>query len=438
MKPTAPLVFLLALLPATVFADDLRGHGGPVRGLSVAIDGRTAVSGSFDSTAILWSLETGSAHEVFRFHAGSVNAVIFLPGPLPLGPLPSGPRFATAGDDGRIALWKTGSAMPERVLEGHRGPVVALALSADGSRLASAAWDGSARVWPLDGAGEVRVFEGHQGNVNGIGFLGTGEIATVGYDATLRLWPASGPARVTTFETPLNALAVLSDGRLAVGGGDGRLRIVSASDGSIAAEIEVAPTPISAIAVSADGQRIAASGLRGAVQILDARTLERLRTLVGPGMPVWSLAFVPGTSDLLTGGNDRLVRRWDTKTGAHLGNGALLAEADPLAAYGDDPGAAVFRACVACHTLQPSEGVRAGPTLHGVMGRRIATLPGYDYSPAFAGHDIVWTKATIARLFEIGPHAYTPGTKMPEQTITRAESRDALVDFLERATASKE
>jgi cytochrome c len=40
----------------------------------------------------------------------------------------------------------------------------------------------------------------------------------------------------------------------------------------------------------------------------------------------------------------------------------------------------------------------------------------------------------VAELFEIGPAAYTPGTKMPEQRIGRKEGRDALVNFLERAT----
>ena len=47
--------------------------------------------------------------------------------------------------------------------------------------------------------------------------------------------------------------------------------------------------------------------------------------------------------------------------------------------------------------------------------------------------DIVWSKETVAKLFEIGPMAYTPGTKMPEQTIGNAEDRAALVDFLEKA-----
>ena len=132
--------------------------------------------------------------------------------------------------------------------------------------------------------------------------------------------------------------------------------------------------------------------------------------------------------------SDRTIRRWDAVTGDHIGQVAIAGAEDPLAAHADDRGAQVFRACVACHTLTPDEGNRAGPTLHGVFGRRIATLPGYNFSPALKKLDIVWTPETVSRLFEIGPMAYTPGTKMPEQKIGSAEDRNALVKFLEKAT----
>ena len=58
---------------------------------------------------------------------------------------------------------------------------------------------------------------------------------------------------------------------------------------------------------------------------------------------------------------------------------------------------------------------------------------GYPH-PALRGMDIVWNAETISRLFEIGPNAYTPGTKMPEQIIGDAEDRAALMRFLEQAT----
>ena len=78
--------------------------------------------------------------------------------------------------------------------------------------------------------------------------------------------------------------------------------------------------------------------------------------------------------------------------------------------------------------------MRAGPTLAGIFGRKIATLPGYNFSAALKHLDIVWTPQTLSKLFEIGPMAYTPGTKMPEQRIGSAEERAALVKFLEKAT----
>ena len=47
---------LLVLLLTTPAHAQLRGHGGPVRGLAVSQDGTEALSGSFNSSAIRWSL----------------------------------------------------------------------------------------------------------------------------------------------------------------------------------------------------------------------------------------------------------------------------------------------------------------------------------------------------------------------------------------------
>jgi cytochrome c len=156
--------------------------------------------------------------------------------------------------------------------------------------------------------------------------------------------------------------------------------------------------------------------------------------LIGPGLPVWSVAFFPDSHTLLTGGTDRVIRRWDAVSGEPVGAVIVGAPSDPLAAYAGDPGAAVFRACVACHTLTADEGNKAGPSLAGIFGRKIASLPGYRYSEALKHMDIVWTPETVAKMFEVGPMAYTPGTKMPEQKIGSPQERQALVEFLAKAT----
>jgi cytochrome c len=168
--------------------------------------------------------------------------------------------------------------------------------------------------------------------------------------------------------------------------------------------------------------------------VIDRKARRLLRTLIGPGLPVWSVVFFPDNKTLLTGGTDRMIRRWDAIKGEPIDSAVIGAPEDPLKQYAGDRGAEVFRACVACHTLTPDEGNKAGPTLWHVFGRRIATLPGYNFSPALKKLDIVWSKETVAKLFEIGPAHYTPGTKMPEQTIGSEDDRKALVDFLGRVT----
>ena len=417
-------LLLLAMCPAYA---QLRGHGGPVRALAISPDGAYAVSGSFDTSAIRWSLNRNVAEQVLRFHDGAVNAVAFL----------KDGRIVTAGADAHIAIWTPGQQQPDNVLDGHTAPVAGLAVSPDGTLLASASWDHSVRLWPLAG-GSPRVLDGNAQNVNGVAFSADGKsVVSAGYDATLRIWPVGGGSgAVFTVPSPLNAVVVAPDGEIVTAGASGKVYFVSPM-GKILDEIEASPTPIISLANSPDGKLVAAAGIRGSVAIIERKTRKLTHTLVGPGLPVWSVAFFPDSRTLLTGGADRMIRRWDVSNGEPVDAVVVGSPEDPLAAYAGNHGAEVFRACVACHTLTPDEGNKAGPSLAGIFGRRIATLPGYRYSDALKHMNIVWTPDTVSKMFEVGPMAYTPGTKMPEQTIGSPEDRKALVDFLAKATAKK-
>jgi cytochrome c len=396
-----------------------------VRALAISADGTSALSGSFDTSAIRWSLRRDAAEQVLRLHEGAVNAVAIL----------GDGRTVTAGDDARIGIWTPGKQDPDAVLEGHEGPIVALDVSPDGAMIASASWDRTIRLWPLAG-GAPRVLEGHQQNVNGIAFAPDGKtLVSAGYDATVRIWPlqARGSPVIATMPTPLNAVVIAPDGEIIAAGADGNVYFLSPAGGPRGA-VEASSAPIISLSISASGERVAAASIRGPIAVIDLKTHRLARKLIGPGLPAWSTAFFPDGRTLLTGGADYMIRRWDSETGELIGDVTIGGPKDPLAAYAGDPGAQVFRACVACHTLRPDAGNRAGPTLHGIFGRRIATLPGYKFSDALQHLDIVWTPETVAKLFEIGPARYTPGTKMPEQRIGASEERDALVKFLERAT----
>lgn len=417
MRKLSVVIAILGTFAA--HAADLRGHGGPVRAIVVQPDGRIATA-SFDTTIIRWQPGRGVAETVLRAHEGAVNALVALPDG----------GYASAGEDRRILVWPKSGITPLRILEGHEAPVASLALSPDGTTLASAAWDGTVRLWPLAG-GSPRVLDQHRGNVNAVAYLSDGTLASAGYDGTLLLHRGAGAPRAIPIGVPLNALASAGD-ELVVAAADGQLRFVNPLTGSMDV-LPVSEVPLVALAASADGKRIGTAGFRGALVLANRETRAIIRRMAGPAFPLWSLAFSPDGTEILTGGADRLVRRWSVATGEPVN--PVLAEATEarFAAFATHPGAEIYKACIACHTLSEEDGNRAGPTLHRLMGRKIGTAPGYTYSAALAGKEIIWSRETVARLFDIGPNAMLPGTKMPEQVVTRAEDREALVDFIEKA-----
>jgi cytochrome c len=152
----------------------LRGHGGPVKSLAISADGSFVLSGSFDSSAIRWSLSKNTAEQVLRFHESAVNAVAVI----------AGGKLATAGEDAQVAIWDDGKLAPTTVLKGHTAPVAALAASPDGKWIASASWDRSIRLAPVAG-GEAQVLTGHQDNVNGLAFTPDGSALVSAADRNL-------------------------------------------------------------------------------------------------------------------------------------------------------------------------------------------------------------------------------------------------------------
>ncbi len=398
-------LLLAGLLPfAPLAAQDLQGHGGPVRALAVD-DAGHVLSGSFDTRAILW--DGAIATRITRHHEGAVTSVLLLPDG----------RFATGGQDGRVAIWDEGAEPGQSDIR-HPMPVGAMA-ALDGG-IASAGWEGRIALW--SGTDAPRYIDAHEGQITGLVAFRNG-LASVGADLHLRFWRKDGSMDAEIgLSAPVSALA--TDGTaLFLASPDGKLRRVGAA-GSIS-EAALAARPLLSVAVGEGA--LAIGSTTGDVWLLDPETLAVEAIIATRQGPVWALAITQGT--LLTGGNDGIIRRW-TLDGTALGEGGGMPEPTLI----NPRGAQVFRACAVCHTLTPDDGARAGPTLHGIFGRRVGTAPGYQYSTALGSLDIVWTAQTISDLFEFGPDAYTPGSRMPEQRVPNAQDRRALITFLETAS----
>jgi cytochrome c len=78
-----------------------------------------------------------------------------------------------------------------------------------------------------------------------------------------------------------------------------------------------------------------------------------------------------------------------------------------------DAGADTFKKCLACHT--PDKGGRnlVGPNLWGIVGRKVASAPGFEarYSDAMKGRGGEWTFERLAKYLH-NPAQEVPGNKM--------------------------
>lgn len=118
----------------------------------------------------------------------------------------------------------------------------------------------------------------------------------------------------------------------------------------------------------------------------------------------------------------------------------LLAAGVARAAPAIDPGAALFQAhCYACHSIDPAETSLPGPNLFRVLGRKAASRPAFDYSPALRAAGtagLVWTAGQVDRMIA-DPAAFLPGTEMTFPGLDSAADRAAIIGFLRRSAGPR-
>jgi cytochrome c len=111
---------------------------------------------------------------------------------------------------------------------------------------------------------------------------------------------------------------------------------------------------------------------------------------------------------------------------------ASLLIASPAMAEGDAAkGEKVFAKCKACH--ENEKGVnKVGPTLKGLVGRKVASVEGYKYSEAMlakGAEGAVWDEATLA-VYLPDPKAFVPKTKMAFAGLKKPDEVADVIAYL--------
>ena len=96
-------------------------------------------------------------------------------------------------------------------------------------------------------------------------------------------------------------------------------------------------------------------------------------------------------------------------------------------------GEGVFQYCYSCHSIDPNEkATLQGPSLVGIVGRKIAAQAEFEYSPAmraFARERGAWTEDLLDR-YVADPEAMVPKTTMAFRGVEEADERADLIAYL--------
>jgi cytochrome c len=101
----------------------------------------------------------------------------------------------------------------------------------------------------------------------------------------------------------------------------------------------------------------------------------------------------------------------------------LLAKADT------GRGQSAAKKCGACHTFESGGANKVGPNLYGVVGRPVASHPGFNYSAALKGKGGNWTFDDLNG-FITNPKGYAPGTTMAFAGLAQAQERADILAYL--------
>jgi WD40 repeat protein len=234
---------------------------------------------------------------------------------------PDGALLASTGQDAAVRFWDAHDGTAAFALEGHASSVNDVLLIDGGTVAVSASSDGTVRIWDLDSRTGRATLTGHHGAVTCLAAApDQAALMSAGYDGRVRWWHSRTGELLRESRMPLHRIAdvavVPATGHLLVAGTGPHIVVCDGDSGDEVARIDTGSPAVVGLAVSPDGDVVAAAGYDGAVTLWAAPGWEPLRRITVGARA--SAADISADGGLLAVAWDHAVGVWSSASEAPI------------------------------------------------------------------------------------------------------------------------
>jgi WD40 repeat protein len=311
-----------ALLDRIAHSDVLTKHFGALKIAGGQVPRQVVVQGFGDLVRELRlgsPIQPGSLGQTLPDNTGEVDPLEAQSSPANAIAFSRDGRLAAiAAADKSVRIFDVEANRDLRRCIGHTASVWCVAFSSDGSRLLSGGKDGSVRLWDVTTARELTRLDGHEDLVSAVAFSPDDRRAlSAGYDHRVILWNLEKGKPVAGFQFDgaakyINAVAFSPDGERALVCAENKVYVLDAASGKVLHTLTGHTGAVESAVFSKDGKRVVSGGDDRTLRLWDTDSGKEIHAYPGHESGVKAVAISADGKHLLSGGSDATVRLWDT------------------------------------------------------------------------------------------------------------------------------